>query len=166
MSRSPLPPPTQERVASVMSYDPATGEFFWTVNRRGRFARAGVRAGTRMRNGYIALLFDGRRCGAHQIAWLYMTGEWPPTEIDHINGNRADNRFSNLRLATVAQNRCNSRARKILKGITKNSSNTWSAQITVNKKRIYLGSFSDPQLAHEAYWEAAQKYHGEFARKG
>ena len=91
----------------------------------------------------------------------------PPGElqVDHINMDTLDNRRSNLRLATSSQNHCNTKGRgkSGAKGVYE-SGLRWMAQIRTNKKKIYLGTFSDVRSAALAYDEAAKKYHGEFAR--
>lgn len=91
--------------------------------------------------------------------------------VDHVNGDGLDNRRSNLRLATHGQNMANSKMRSNntsgFKGVSLDrQSGKWRAQIQHNKKRILLGCFDDPELAHKAYCEAAIKYHGEFANNG
>ena len=87
--------------------------------------------------------------------------------VDHINGNKLDNRRSNLRLCTQSQNLCNQRLRSDsstkVKGVSWNKfSKKFEAYINVNKKRIYLGLFPTLELAKIARHEASIKYHGEF----
>jgi len=91
--------------------------------------------------------------------------------VDHINGNGLDNRRSNIRLCTQSQNAFNQR--KNIKNVSgykgvgwHKQRKKWRAQIRINKKRIDIGHFSTPKLAHEAYIEAAKKYHGDFANCG
>jgi hypothetical protein len=89
--------------------------------------------------------------------------------VDHINGNTLDNRRSNLRVCTHAENmrnrRKNSNSSSGYKGVFwDNHYKKWSSYIRVNNKRIYLGRFDDSKVAYEAYVAASKKYHGEFGR--
>lgn len=92
---------------------------------------------------------------------------FPENEVDHINGNPLDNRRSNLRLATVRQNRYNSRKRMDntsgFKGVYKQGSK-WNARISVNSKLVGLGTFKDKESAYKAYCAAAIIHAGIFAR--
>lgn len=95
-------------------------------------------------------------------------------EVDHKKSGikyRSDNRKKNLRKATHSQNMCNRGLAKNntsgYKGVFKiSNSNNWQALIILNKKRVYLGSFSSPELAHKAYCKAAKELHGEFSNFG
>lgn len=91
-----------------LTYDPITGFFHWSVTRAPR-CRYGARAGSLNRYGYLEIKVHGRRYMAHRLVWLLKYGLTPAPEIDHINGNRADNRICNLRLATRKQNAANVR---------------------------------------------------------
>jgi hypothetical protein len=84
---------------------------------------------------------------------------------DHINGNSLDNRRANLRPATVGQNQFNSKPRgsREFKGINLTPSNKWQAEIQINKKKFYLGTFASKRDAILAYNAAATKHYGEFA---
>jgi hypothetical protein len=122
-----------------------------------------------MVSGYWGIGIEGRSYAAHRLAWLYVTGEWPKDQIDHINCTRADNRFSNLREATNAENSKNSKISKNntsgFKGVSWDQRNKkFIASIGVGGKLLYLGRFRDPRAASQAYREAAEKHHGEFAR--
>lgn len=159
-----------ERLREVLDYDPDTGAFTWKVNLTSR-ARAGKAAGHIRNNGYHAVKIDGRNYMAHRLAWLMTYGKWPDHEIDHINGLRNDNRLSNLRDATRAENGRNLSVRSNntsgIKGVYWSKRNQrWLAQITVNQKTKYLGIFKDVEKAKEAYSQAAAELHGEFMRVG
>ena len=162
---------TQDLIRELLHYDPETGEFRWrrasTGGRRGR--SAGARAGYRLRTGYWFVGLNRRRYLAHRLAWLYMTGEWPPEEIDHVNGDRADNRWANLRLASKSQNMANAPAKKSnklgMRGVFKTRNGRYQAQITVNRQVKHLGTFNTPEEARAAYLKASRQGHGEFTHE-
>ncbi len=96
--------------------------------------------------GYIIISVLNKRYKAHRIIWLYMTGEWPKEEIDHINHVRADNRWSNLREVSGKNNSKNmSRSKRNKSGYTgvhwNNQKNKWHVQIRANGKNKFLGLF-------------------------
>ena len=93
---------TAERLREVASYDPETGEFRWILPRKK--VTVGAVAGTLSKRGYIDICSDVRVYKAHRLAWLYVHGAWPEALIDHINGDKADNRLANLRPATKSEN--------------------------------------------------------------
>ncbi len=104
------------------------------------------------------------------IARRMFGNEWAEGLVtDHISGDALDNRRCNLRLCTNAQNQYNSRTQRNnksgFKGVAPlKGSNGWIAQIGINGKRVYLGYFSTPEAAHQAYCDAARKHYGSFAR--
>jgi hypothetical protein len=107
---------------------------------------------------------DGRQYLAHRLAFFYMTGEWPPHQIDHIDRDPANNRWPNLRPATQGQNNVNKVAKRtcdLPRGVTPNGSG-YAARIKKNRVSYHLGTFRTPQEAHQAYLDAATKIHGEF----
>lgn len=149
-----------ESLRDKMRYDPITGEFFWKIGRRK------MNVGSLYQNGYIVIMVDGVRYYAHRLAWLYITGNWPAYDIDHINQNRADNRFINLREATRPQNNVNSNLRSDnktgYKGVFKLENGKYLAHITINRKRKYLGSFISIDEAVCVRRKAAREAFGEF----
>lgn len=157
---------TREIMAKHLSYDPETGLLTWVRERNGKSGTGQV-AGCVAHNGYIRIHLWYRRYHAHRIAWLLMTGAWPKEQIDHINRNRADNRFVNLREATAFQNSCN-KARKEVQGVyrfpDKARKFPYRAMIQVKGKRYYLGYFATREEARAAYQAAVELHHGEFAR--
>lgn len=161
--------PSLEEVNKLLRYEPDTGEFFWRVN-RGRHGRnlAGRLAGSDRGSCYIRLTIDGVRYYAHRLAWLLVHGTEPGEIIDHIDGNPSNNRISNLRVATHAQNISNSGLRPNntsgYKGVSKDRSTGYRATIVKNGKQFHLGSFATKEEAYAAYCKAAKKLHGEFAR--
>jgi hypothetical protein len=98
-------------------------------------------------------------------------GEWPPEQIDHINGIRVDNRIVNLRLADTPQNHANtgppSTNTSGMKGVRWDKKRRkWKAEITVKGRLIYLGRFKERRHAIVARLEAEGRYHGEYAWAG
>ena len=115
---------------------------------------------------YVRMRLKGHRLTVHVALWAMRTGEFPPDDIDHINGDKYDNRLSNLRLATRSQNGCNNPLRSNntsgYKGVSARR-NGWLAQIKYEKQHIYLGDYPTKEEAYAAYCKAAEKYHKEFA---
>lgn len=148
---------TAARLRELLHYDPETGVFTWLASNGGR-SRGNKVAGytQRMTARYSRrrIIVDKREYKANRLAWLYMTGEWPDRQVDHINTNSMDDRWANLRLATPAQNQWNV-------GIRSNNT-TGFAGVQYDKRRkkwitalhIHLGRFDTPEAAHEAYKKA------------
>lgn len=156
----------QPTLKRLLDYCPETGIFTWRIGRGGT-AWAGTKAGALDANGYINIRIHRRLIKAHRLAWLYVHGVWPSCDLDHRNRNKADNRISNLRLASEAQNVANSITRRDnkcgLKGVSKRG-DRFCARITKNKRRVHLGWFKTAEAASAAYTAEAQKFFGEFAR--
>lgn len=135
----------------------------------GTFRRAGVKVGTVNTQGYVVVRHQNKLHLAHRLAWRLYYGADPDGHIDHIDGDRANNRICNLRVATPRQNATNCRQKKNAsapyKGITwDRAKKKWAAQIRINGKNKLLGRFDSPEAAHAEYARAAEKYHGAFAR--
>lgn len=168
-------PISVDELRRILDFNPDTGVFIWkhrpehNIQRNARFT--GKAAGTTPTScGYGQINLNNLGvCRAHRLAWLHYYGEWPPQQLDHINGNRLDNRIINLRLATNAQNGRNRPAsiknKTKLKGVSLHKlSGLYRASITKDYKYHYLGYFSTPEEAHSAYCRAAEHLHEEFAR--
>lgn len=158
---------TQERLKYLLHYDQDAGVFTWRVDRIR--VRAGERAGKIDGQGYVAIGIDGHRHAAHRLAFLYMTGVWPSSFVDHINSDRSDNSWCNLRVATNSQNQANvlrwSHNTSGFKGVSwHKSTGRWQANIRSEGGKKSLGYFDTPEAAYEAYCTAAFALHGEFAR--
>jgi hypothetical protein len=148
------------RLREILHYTPDTGVFVWRVG-----CRAGDVAGCPNSHGYRRILINGRSYKEHRLAWLYTEDEWPNGDIDHINGDKSDNRRCNIRLATRSQNIANVRAISSVKGVSWDKRKCkWQAQIKINGRNVYLGYFGNPQEAAAAYDFAAYVLFEEFAR--
>jgi hypothetical protein len=156
----------QQDLLRIMNYDPATGVFTWRVS-RGR-VKVGDAAGCRNRHGYIVIGVAGKLYYAHQLAWLYQTGEWLE-RIDHRDNDHGNNRWINLRPATAQQNALNSKRATSntsgFKGVSwHKSAAKWSAYIVLNGKKRHLGLHETAEAAHDAYMAAATTAQPDFAR--
>lgn len=157
---------TQERLRELLDYDPETGFFTWVTRRNG--IHVGQTAGHVNNHGYVQIRIDGRSYQAHRLAWLWMVGALPTDHVDHINRDRADNRWGNLRLASRSQNMGNrSISRNNTSGVKgviwHKDAGKWMACIKINGKRRYLGYFLDIDAAAAAYADAARQHFGEYA---
>ena len=165
--RKSWPDLTSEILRSVADYDPTTGTF--TAAQTKRSKRHGRVMGWSDKDGYIHIRVKYKLYLAHRLAWLYVYGKWPSGNLDHINGDPADNRISNLRECDQRQNLANSvvvyKNSSIRKGVSfDNAKRLFRAYIVVGRKQIFLGRFPTVEEAIAARLEAEKQYHGEFAR--
>ena len=158
---------TKDRIKELLTYDAKTGHFFWKVPLRN--APEGKRAGWKTSAGYIGIQVDGHQYLAHRLTWLYVHGQWPLSIIDHINGDREDNRLSNLREATASENQINrgvpAHNTSGHKGLVwRAKRNRWFVSIMADGKTHWVGSFKEKEEAIKAYEEASKSKHGGFQR--
>lgn len=151
--------PTLEMLKEALSYNPETGLF--TRNN-------GKPAGSISDQGYIRIKLQDRSYQAHRLAWLYMTGRKPVEQIDHIDGDRLNNKFSNLREASRLQNNHNSVSKSYVNNLPRgvaiaHPSGRFKAYIRTDGRQKHLGTFDTPEEASEFYQLAADMLHGEFA---
>lgn len=176
---TPIPHPSD--LQKLLRYEPETGKLFWMPRPVEVFAspRHARTFATRLEGKqaftapHCAGYFQGNTGGhvllAHRVIWAVVMGEWPESEIDHINGDRSDNRWSNLRAATRAQNVRNtkrsSKNTSGFKGVDWNNANQkWRARISVDGRDISLGYFNCRTAAAVARAVATPRHHAEFAR--
>lgn len=157
---------TAERLRGLLKYDPGTGVFTWLVNRYG--AKIGDIAGKGDGHGYMKISIGGRHYKAHRLAVLYMTGEWPAQQIDHIDRDKVNNRWLNLREATHAQNMRNRGPRRDsvtgVPGVTWHAgASKWQVHAWAGGKNRYFGLFVDFEAAVAARKAVASTLFGEFA---
>lgn len=158
---------TRAELVSLLNYDPQTGVFRWAKRRFG--TRFGSEAGAiDPTHGYRRIKINGALYLAHRLAWLYVNGEWPESEIDHIDRNRANNSIANLRKATRSENQRNKPTYRNnqsgCKGVHWHKQHRkYVAVIQHQKRRIHLGLFRTLEDAANAYRAAAASMHGVFA---
>ncbi len=156
---------TQEYLRSQILYKPETGEFWWIASRKGRDMTR--QAGTISNFGYRIIMLNGHRHVASRLAWFYMTGNWPAEECDHINRNRADDRWANLREASRSENARNTQLRSDNtyghRGICWDSQKLkWKVQISVKGEKRIVKHFHDFNSAVNFYQETAERLFGKF----
>lgn len=147
-----------------LEIDSKTGNLIWKRKVAYRI-KVGDKAGRTNSSGYIQISVGGRFYLAHRLVWLIFHGEIPDSDIDHINGDRKDNRIENLRIATRSENsqnqrRCRLDSKSGVIGVSwKSKNNKWRAQININGKVTHIGLFEDKEAAEKAYLAAKRKHH-------
>lgn len=173
----------------LLECDPLKGKLFWlertptlvneSKNRSAEHICAqwnSVRVGkeafiNKSSHGYLRGSLYNKRYYAHRVIWAMVNLEWPRNLIDHVNGNKMDNRIDNLREATTAQNSWNQGISKSntsgYKGVCWcNTTKKWLSYINIDSKLKMLGSFDSPAVAHEMYKKVAIETRGSFANTG
>lgn len=147
---------TVDRILEKLNYLSDTGEFVWK--------RTGKRAGCTRDDGYTLIRLDGILYYAHRLVWFIETGEQAKHTIDHINGNKSDNRKDNLRDISIAinsQNRHKPQSNNMsgFLGVQRNHQYGWQAKLTLNGKNYCFGTYKTEEEAHQAYLNGKRKLH-------
>lgn len=154
---------TIARLKELLHYDEETGHFVWLKNHTRYKVVGKVAEGTV--NGYRSICIDGRRYYAHRLAWFYMTEEWPSDSIDHIDGDKLNNTWVNLRDVAHSVNMENQRSARSdnkttgVLGAYMHKNGRFYSAISVAGKTKRLGYFDTVDEAHSAYVDAKRKYH-------
>lgn len=167
--------PTAAYLRACFDYDPTTGVLRWKERPRKHFEThhgwitfnakyPGTIAGTANRFGHLSVLIGHCPYLAHRVIWKLMTGRKPPASIDHIDGDPANNAWSNLRRATRQKQRWNARAQKSISGYrcVYRNKKKWQALIRLNGRNHSCGYFDTPEEASAAVEAFARDLHGEF----
>ena len=155
----------------IFSYEKSTGFLYWK-SKSSVYSRIaiGSKAGYLNKSGYLIVTVNFKKLSVHRIVWeMHNDKIQDGMCIDHINGNKKDNRLENLRLATMSQNVCNQslgkRNKSGFKGVCKpKNQSSWVAQICINKNITHLGYFDTKEEAYAARVAAEKEYHGDFAQ--
>lgn len=153
---------TQSEIKSNLKYSESDGVFYWRNPRRGR--KIYKPAGYKDSRGYLLIIINYKHYYAHRLAWVYVNaGDLSEIGIDHINGDRSDNRISNLRLVNQQENLKNKSLYKVNKsGVCGvrwvHDRNTWDVRIGVNGKQVRIGTFKCKLDAVSAIMKARIKY--------
>lgn len=157
---------TQEELKRHLHYDAETGVFTWLVNRTNG-VKAGDKAGVLAR-GYVVFCLKNRQWSAHRLAFLYMEGRFPSDFIDHVNGQKDDNRWVNLREANNSENQRNRSGTGSNCGIKNvtyvRNRDKYQVSLKVDGREKFIGYFQDLELAELVALEAREKFHGPFAK--
>jgi hypothetical protein len=153
----------QERLKILMHYDPESGDLRWLNNELVYPPVRGKLIGCVSACGYLVVMINKRQYKAHRLAWLYVHGDHPLDMIDHINGDRKDNRIVNLRSVNNTVNQQNQR-----KPMSSNKSGfmgvcwhircrKWRVNLRHKGKTKHIGYFDDPQVGYQAYLSAKRE---------
>ena len=158
---------TQAEVIELFDYK--DGRLYWKQP-IGTKMHKGDLAGSLANTGYYQVGVKKKVYPVHRLIFLHVHG-WLPAMIDHVNGNKQDNRVENLRPATRAQNSQNARVRKDSLSGVKNVSwhkplKKWLVSMRLDNRRTHIGVFEDLEIAKLVATEFRDKYHGEFANHG
>lgn len=163
---------TQERVKELFNYDADKGVLVRIKNVKGSNGIGSI-AGSKHCRGYLEVSIDHIKYLVHRVIFLYMVGRFPNVEIDHINLNKLDNRWVNLRECNKSRQKQNclpikGKIHSRYKGVSFkrdiHRNKPFRSRIFVNKKEVHLGCFSTELEAAQAYNIAAINHFGEFAR--
>ena len=154
------------RLRELLHYDPMTG-VFTRSEKSNRRVVIGAVASFNKNGRYARVCVNNQRYYAHRLAWLYMYGAWPEDglQIDHIDGDKNNNKIANLRAATPSANSQNERkarpnsTSKLLGVHWSKNVSKWTAQIKIGPLHKCLGYFDDPVVAHNAYIAAKRIHH-------
>jgi hypothetical protein len=160
---------TQQELKELLHYNPETGIFTWKVSTARRVSSGDV-AVTKRKDGYIQIKLNNELILSHRLIWIYMYG-YLPKYIDHINGQRDDNRIINIREVSNQQNSLNSKISKNntsgIKGVYWDKSrNKWTVRLSIDGKCKFFKRFDDIDLAKLVIEEVRNKYHGKYANHG
>ena len=152
---------TQQRLRELFEYDHQSGRLIWRDQTGARKLRSTEPSAA---GGYTGHRIGGKTYQAHRLIWMYLHGSWPCGDIDHIDGNRRNNRADNLRAVSRSVNLQNLKKARSdnntgLLGVKRNKMRFMARIRAGGGKQIYLGNFKTAKEAHEAYLTAKRRLH-------
>ncbi len=153
---------TQNYLKTLFEYDQKTGNLIWLKNKRQK--TKGKIAGSLGSKGHVEIKIDGIKYQAHRLVWLYLNGNFPTNQIDHINRIKSDNRIENLREVTNSENKQNidkprGYSNPYMGVYFHKKRKKWRSKITKEGVQYELGFFDTPELAKKAYLDAKKELH-------
>ena len=154
-----------EKLNSILRYCPETGNIFYRVTRGSRAQKGSLAGGINKADGYVQIVIARKLYRGHRIAWLLHYGKWPENSIDHIDGDRSNNRICNLREANGSENMQNQRKPPLhnssgFLGVSFDKMRgKWKAVIQIHGKQKCIGRFDNPHDASEAYIKKKREMH-------
>lgn len=161
---------TQDRLRELLHYEPETGLFHWKPNNKPGWSQNLTREAGFNSTGYRRIKLDKKSYLAHRLVFLWIDGNFPDGHVDHIDGNKHNNRPGNLRIVSrggenVMNVPLKSNNTSGHKGVFwKKQSQRWQVAVGANGKQHHIGYFKDKEEAIAASIEARNRFHGEFAR--
>lgn len=159
-----VPECVKDKIRECLSYDPETGDLTW-IKDAGYSIRAGTKAGgpDKTRRNALRVKVLHKSLAIHRVAFFLMEGEFPDKSVDHIDGDPSNNKWVNLRKASQAENGQNKAPNRFttsgFHGVSKTQNGKWRARISLDRQSFFLGTFTRPELAHDAYVEAKKRMH-------
>ena len=156
-----------ENISNKLHYDSVNGKLFWKQTGKGRTGKLNIKeeniAGSIHKSGYMHVCVDGVHYRLHRVMWLLYYGEFPKGVIDHIDGNKLNNKISNLRDVSIKENNLNMRRSRVdsttgFLGVCVKRKR-FCARIRHEGKKLYLGTFDTPEEAHKVYLEHKRVLH-------
>jgi len=161
---------THARVRELFRYNPFTGSLIRRVSITGKAMKGTIAGSFHKSSGYLVLGIDRRKTlfHVHRLIWFYMTGRWPISQVDHIDRNQLNNKWTNLREANNGQSKLNTRLNRNntsgVRGVHFHSSeDIWMATISIDGKRKFLGRFETFEEAAAVRMKAEKEIYGEFS---
>lgn len=161
---------SHKHVKECFHYEPSSGKLTWKIS-KARCVKIGQEAGWMRSDGYRQVEVDGTKFLVHRLIYFFIEGKFPPKEIDHIDGNKSNNRWNNIRACSRSENMSNAGPRRNnklgIRGVYYDPKRRrYITRIRKGCTKKYIGSFKTKEEAARAYQEEQSKIFGEYAYPG